>query len=438
MGPIEAGRRLSHEFEWREVTTMSHFWHPFADMAAVERNGTFNVVRGKGTRVFDESGRSYLDATASLWYCNVGHGRPSIAAAAAAQMTDLAAYSTFGDFTNSAVEALAERVAAIAPCPDAKVFFTSGGSDCVDSAVKLVRRYWDLVGSPKRQVLITRRDSYHGMHVAGTSLAGIDWNRVGYGEMLGDVYRVKRDSAEDLEKLIANVGAERVAAFFCEPIVGAGGVFHPEPGYLAEVERICRVNGVLLVADEVVTGYARTGEWFASQRYGIEPDMVITAKGLTSGYLPMGALIVSDVVAEPFYDGRSGLWRHGYTYSGHASVAAAALANLDIIEGEALAERVRTLEAALRDRLKSLETHALISEVRCGEGLLAAIQIDPSAIESDGALPARVVAAMRERGVLTRTLATGAIHVSPALVIEPDELTELAQVTEAALDAVAA
>jgi adenosylmethionine-8-amino-7-oxononanoate aminotransferase len=417
---------------------VTNFWHPFADMAAVEKKGPFSVVRGEGTRVFDENGRSYLDATASLWYCNVGLGRTSIAAAAAKQLEDLAAYSTFGDFTNPTIEALADRVSAIAPCSDAKVFFTSGGSDCVDSAVKLVRRYWDLLGNPERQVLITRQGSYHGMHIAGTSMAGIESNRVGYGDLLGEVYRVERDSVEDLEKLIANLGAERVAAFFCEPIVGAGGVFHPESGYLKEVERICRQNGVLFVADEVVTGYARTGEWFASQRYDIEPDLVITAKGLTSGYLPMGALIASGRVAEPFYDGRAGIWRHGYTYSGHAAVAAAALANLEIVESERLAERVRALEPELRDRIGALTSHPLVSEVRCAEGLLAAIQIDPAAIEADPSLPTRTVSAMRERGVLTRTLATGAIHVSPALIITPDELTELAQVTEAALDAVAA
>jgi putrescine---pyruvate transaminase len=421
----------------QEQGTM-HFWHPFSDMAAVAKNGAFSVVRGEGTRIFDEMDHSYLDATASLWYCNVGHGRASIAAAAAKQLSELAAYSTFGDFTNPTIDALAERVASIAPFAGAKVFFTSGGSDCVDTAVKMVRRYWELVGDPRRRVLITREGSYHGMHIAGTSLAGIEPNRVGYGDLLGDVYRVERDSVEDLEKVIANLGAERVAAFFCEPIVGAGGVFHPGPGYLQEAERICRANDILFVADEVITGYARTGEWFASQRYGIEPDLVITAKGLTSGYLPMGAVIAGSRIAEPFFDGRAGLWRHGYTYSGHAAVAAAALANLDIIESERLADRVRDLETELRIRLSPLADHALVSEVRCGEGLLAAIQIDPAAIQADSTLPARTVAAMRERGVLTRTLATGAIHVSPALVITPDELTELAQVTESALDAVAA
>jgi adenosylmethionine-8-amino-7-oxononanoate aminotransferase len=413
---------------------MTSFWHPFSDMSLVEKTGPFTVVRGEGTRVFGSDGRGYLDATASLWYCNVGHGRTTIAAAAARQMEELAAYSTFGDFTNPAVDELAERVASISPFADAKVFFTSGGSDCIDTAVKIIRRYWHDMGSPDRRVVITRQGSYHGMHVAGTSIAGIDTNRVGYGELMGETFRVERDSAEDLEKLIANLGEERVAAFFCEPIVGAGGVFHPEPGYLNEVERICRAAGVLFVADEVVTGYARTGAWFASQRYDIAPDIVVTAKGLTSGYLPMGAVIVNAKVAEPFFDGTVGFWRHGYTYSGHAAVAAAALANLEIIESENLAERVVELEPVLRDTLGPLADHELVTEVRAEKGLLAAIQIDPAVIEADPTVPPRVVAAMRERGVLTRTLATGAIHVSPALIITPEELTELAQVTEAALD----
>jgi len=412
---------------------MSSFWHPFADMSLVSKTGSFVVDRGEGTRVIDRDGRSYLDATASLWYCNVGHGRASIAEATHQQMSRIEAYSTFGDFSSEIVEALADRVASYAPMPGAKVFFTSGGSDCVDSAVKLVRRYWAATGHPERSSIITREGSYHGMHIAGTSLAGIEPNRVGYGDLLGETYRVERDSVEDLEKLIANLGAERVAAFFCEPIVGAGGVFHPQEDYLREAARVCREAGVLFVSDEVVTGYGRVGEWFAATRYGIVPDLIISAKGLTSGYLPMGALIVKDTVAEPFYDGTVGFWRHGYTYSGHASVAAAAIANLDIIEQESLADRVRDLESALVRQLHPLAEHPLVSEVRSGEGLLAAIQLDPTAIEADPALPAKTVLALRDQGVLTRTRATGAIHVSPALIITEDELAELADATRSAL-----
>jgi adenosylmethionine-8-amino-7-oxononanoate aminotransferase len=188
------------------------------------------------------------------------------------------------------------------------------------------------------------------MHIGGTSLAGIAPNRAHHGALVSDVVRVARDSVEELKKAIDDVGAERVAAFFCEPVVGAGGVFHPPVGYLAGVARVCRDSGVLFVADEVVTGYARLGEWFGCQRYGVVPDLMITAKGLTSGYLPMGALIASAEVAEPFYDGTVGMWRHGYTYSGHAAVAAAALANLDIIESENLCGQSRSMETSLATR----------------------------------------------------------------------------------------
>lgn len=417
--------------------TRSTFWHPFADMKAISADGTLTISRGEGAYIFDAAGRRYLDATASLWYCNVGHGRAEIGQAVGQQMGMLAAYSTFGDLTNAPAEELAERLARVSPFEDAAVFLTSGGSDCVDSALKLVRRYWAAVSQPDRRIVISRETSYHGMHVAGTGLAGIDANRAHYGELIPDVARVRWDSAEDLAKSIESIGAERVAAFFFEPVIGAGGVFHPPAGYLADVQRICRETGVLLVADEVVTGYGRVGRWFASQRYGIEPDIVISAKGLTSGYLPMGALLVAPWVSEPFYDGTVGLWRHGYTYSGHASVAAAALANLDILERERLVSRVAEMEGELASALRPLADHALVSEVRTGEGLLAAVQIDPEVIRADPGMPARVILGMREAGVISRTLATGAVHVSPSFVITGQQLAELATGIRAGLDSVA-
>jgi putrescine---pyruvate transaminase len=414
--------------------TAQRFWHPFADMRSILANGELVIERGEGACVYDDAGRRYIDATASLWYCNVGHGRAEIADAAAAQMRRLAAYSTFGDVVTRPVPELAERLGAYSGLEEPRVFLTSGGSDSIDTAVKLVRRYWQATGQPQRTLVVSRTGSYHGMHLAGTALAGIEANRQGYGALMEDADSVAWDSAEALEELIGRVGTERVAAFFCEPVIGAGGVFHAPPGYLAKVRDICRQTGVLFVADEVVTGFGRVGAWFASERFRLDPDLIVCAKGITSGYLPLGALIASGRVAEPFFDGTVGLWRHGYTYSGHAAVAAAALANLDVMEREDLLARAVSLERELAAALRPLESHDLISEVRVAEGVLAAVQLDPGAIAADPALPSRVVAAGRRAGVMTRMLATGAIHVSPPLVISAGELDELAGGLRQALD----
>ncbi len=413
---------------------MSSFWHSFADMSAVETDGELVVDRAEGVYLWDEQGRRYLDATASLWYCNVGYGRREIADAAAAQLRKLAAYSTFGDLASRPALELAERVAALAPMDEAKVFLTSGGSDSIDTAAKMARRYWQLLGKPDRTLFITRERAYHGMHIAGTSLAGIEANAAGYGALVGGVVKVAWDSPSELREAIALAGPDRVAAFFCEPIIGAGGVFAPPEGYLEEVRAICRETGVLFVADEVITGFGRVGDWFASSRWNLDPDLLTCAKGITSGYLPMGAVIASARVAEPFWKPGAGLWRHGYTYAGHATVAAAALANLDIMERERLPERALQLEADLAAALGSLAEHPLVEEVRAGCGVVAAIQPSTGAVAADPALSSRVVAACREAGIMTRTLATGALQISPALVIDSAGLSELAGGIRAALD----
>ena len=412
----------------------SSFWHPFADMAAVQAGGELTIVRGEGAHVWDADGRRYLDATASLWYCNVGHGRAEIGAAVAAQMADLEAYSTFQDLTNPAVASLVERVAAVAPVPDSRVFLTSGGSDSIDTAMKMVRRYWQLQGQTERTVLLRRERAYHGMHTAGTSLAGIAPNAAGYGPLLPDVAEVPWDDAGALSDTIAAIGPGRVAAFFCEPVIGAGGVFAAPPGYLRAAREVCRKTGVLFVADEVITGFGRTGDWFASSRWDLEPDVITCAKGITSGYLPLGAVIAAPRVWEPFFAEGVGMWRHGYTYSGHAAVAAAANANLDIMEREGLLARAVDLEAQLAEGLRPLADHELVSEVRAGTGVLAAVQLDPERLSADAGLLAKVVPACRANGIMTRTLASGAIHVSPPLTLSDDEIDELAVGLGAALD----
>ncbi len=403
-------------------------------MSAVERNGELVLSHGHGATVVANDGTEYLDATAGLWFANVGHGRSEIADAMGAQAARLASYSTFGDMANEPVLALADRLAAIAPVPDSKIFFTSGGSDAVDTAAKLVRRYWALRGQPQRTTIVTRERAYHGMHWGGTALSGIEPNRAGYGEWGADVINVPWDDADALARVIDERGADTIAAFFCEPLIGAGGVHFAGASYLSQARAVCREHGVLWVSDEVITGYGRVGEWFASSRFDLQPDLVLTAKGLTSGYAPMGAVLVAPAVAEPFW--HSGVWRHGYTYSGHAVAAAAALANLDILEREALVARVAELEPVLAETLADLGGHPLVTEVRAGVGLLAAVQIDPVRVSSDAGLVPAVVAELRARGVLTRALVDGSLQVSPPFVISPEQLKQLTAACWESLEAV--
>lgn len=411
---------------------MSNFWHPFADVARSREDAGLVLVRGDGSCVWDKTGKRYVDATAQLWYVNVGYGRRAIAEAAASQMALLHATSTFGDMANQPVLDLADRVAALAPVREPFVFFTSGGSDSVETAAKMARRHWQLRDRPAKRILVSRQHAYHGMHFAGTSLAGIAANREGYGEMATDVVSVAWDDPGALEDAIREAGAERVAAFFCEPVIGAGGVYPPPPGYLEAVRDVCRRHEVLFVADEVVTGFARAGDWFASGRFGLEPDMIVCAKGITSGYLPLGAVVAAGSVWRPFADGNA-WFRHGYTYSGHATCAAAALANLDIVEQEDLVGRAVELETAIPAALASLADLEIVEDTRGGVGALAAVQIDPERLVEDPGLPAKAVLAARENGVLTRALASGGLQVSPPLVLTEVELDQIAEGLEAAL-----
>lgn len=408
---------------------MNHLWHPFADMAAVEKAGEFVVDSGDGVWITDVDGNRYLDATAGLWFANVGHGRAELADAAASQMRKLAAYSTFGDVATRPTLELAERLADISPMADTKVFFTSGGSDSVETAVKLARRYWHELGKPDRTHVIGRGFGYHGMHAAGTSLSGLPSNKADHGTLFPDTATVTWDDPADLVAAIERLTPERVAAFICEPVIGAGGVMPPPPGYLAEVRRICRQYDVLFIADEVVTGYGRLGHWFASGRFGLEPDMIVTAKGLTSGYAPMGAVLVEPRVSEPFFQPGGGVWwRHGYTYSGHAMCAAVALANLDLIEREDLIRSAASLEGVIVEHVGRLAAHPAVTEVRCGVGALAGVQLKNAASAQDA------VRAARAHGVSTRAMGAGALQVSPAFVATGADVARIAAGLSAALD----
>jgi len=404
-------------------------WHGFSDMGAVSADGAFVLHRGEGAYVWDTAGIRYLDVTAGLWFANVGHGRTEIAERVGEQLGRLAAYSGFGDYTVDVTVELAERLSAMAPVPDSKVLFGSGGSDSVETAAKLARRYWHEVGQPDKRIVIGRQKAYHGMHYAGTALSGLPPNREGYGELVTDAETVAWNSAADLDHTIERLGARNVAAFFCEPVEGAGGVWPPPDGYLAEARAVCRRHDVLFVADEVVTGFGRIGgTWFASSRFGLEPDIVTTAKGLTSGYVPMGATLVAPRVAEPFFRSGAGVWwRHGYTYGGHAGAAVAAMANLDIIEREHLLDAAARLEKSLPALLGPLAELDSVAEVRAGVGALAAVQL------ADPAEALSVAKRLRGHGIATRAVGAGAIQVSPPFVMTDDEVQTLASALTAAL-----
>jgi len=416
----------------------TRFWHGFADMHVV-RDAELVLRAGNGVWVEDVEGRRYLDATAALWYCNVGYGRREIADAVRDQLLRLAAYSCFGPYATEPTLALAERLAALAPMEGAVVFFASGGSDAVDSAAKLARRYWDVVGRPEKRIIVSREHGYHGMHAWGTALAGIPANKAGYGgEIIEEVVHVAAGDTESLGALFERRGVE-IAAFIGEPVIGAGGVIPPEPGYWAEVGRLCREHDVLLIADEVITGFGRVGTWWGSQRYGIEPDIVTFAKGVTSGYLPLGGLLVGPRVAAPFWTEpvAGAIWRHGYTYSGHAAACAAAMANLDLLAQEGLIERVVHLEPRLAAAVEDLVGAPLVGEVR-SVGLMAAVELARPVLAADPGAIERVVVAMRKRGVLSRSIGGRAIQISPAFVIEPGEIDRIVEVVAAALQEVAA
>jgi adenosylmethionine-8-amino-7-oxononanoate aminotransferase len=407
-------------------TTTTAFWHPFADMGAVSRE-EFLIERGEGVYVFDADGRRYLDATASLWYANLGHGRPEIADAVAAQMKRLEAYSTFGEFSNRPANELCAALAARAPMEDARIFLGSGGGDAIDTAAKLARRHFVLRGQSERVHLISRTQGYHGTHGFGTSIGGIEANTSNWGPLVPHTSSVQYDSLPALEEEIRRVGPDRVAAFFCEPVIGAGGVLPPPDGYIEGVADLCAEHGILLVIDAVICGFGRLGTWFGVERWeDVEPDLITFAKGVTSGYLPLGGVVASSEVAAPFFSEPGGpMLRHGATYAGHASCCAAALATIEIYEREDVIPRGRLLEGPLRDALAPLAEHPAVGEVRAGTGLLGAVALSDEAIASDPGAVAKLAAGAREAGVIVRPL-LGAVAVSPPLVVEQEHLDEIA------------
>ena len=412
---------------------MSAFWHPFAEMSKVQ-HAPFIIDRGEGIYVYDESGRKYLDAAASLWYMNIGYGRAEVIDAMAEQARKLPVFHAFIDYATRPPIDLADRIAAVAPVPGSKVFFGSGGSDAVDTAAKMTRRYFNAIGQPERTVFISREWAYHGMHPYGTTLGGMEPNRAGYGgDMVADVVIVPFDDTEAVEKAIDHAGAERIAGIFVEPVIGAGGVRPVESGYFGKVGELVKSAGGLYISDEVITGFGRVGDWFAANKFGLQPDLVTFAKGVTCGYAPLGGVIASPEVAGPFFETPGLMFRHGYTYSGHTTACVAGLVVMEILEREGLLERAASLEEELYQALLPLEELPVVDHVRRGVGALAAIQLT---VGEDETLPYRAAAACRDAGVLTRAVGGGGLQVSPPFIMTPEQVSEMATLFRQGLEGV--
>lgn len=389
------------------------------------------IDRGEGSYVFTADGQRLFDGTAGLWHANIGHSHPELAQAAYDQMLKLETYHVFQRYANDRAIELGERLAAISPIDRAKAILNSGGSDAIDVACKLARRHWQREGRGSKQIILSREHSYHGLHAYGTSIAGLDFNREGMGtdSLVPETARVSFDDIAQVEATIARIGADNIAAIFTEAIQGTGGVNPPAPGYLEGLQRLCNEHDILLVVDEVITGFGRTGEWFASQRYGLEPDMVTFAKGVTSGYAPLGGVLVAPRLWEPFYadSAETPIFRHGATYAGHATAAAVAIANLDVIERDGLVPRVRELEQVLRTELDGLlQRSDAVVDVRVG-GFLGGVQLDERLDN------ARVCDRAVELGFITRALRGNTLQLSPPFIVSDREVADYVAAIEQAI-----
>lgn len=390
------------------------FLHPFAPTSG---DHFISINRGSGALVWDVDGNQYLDAMASLWYCAIGHGRQEMADAISRQVSTLEAYSCFDPFTNPLADALTDKLVSLTPMPDARVFLCQSGSESVDTAMKLARQAHVQAGQPERTLIISRVRGYHGTNYGGTSAQGIAGNKVGWGELLPEVVQVPSDDIETLAQLMSERSSE-IAAVITEPVQGAGGVWPPEEGYLASLRRLCDQHGAFLIFDEVITGFGRLGEWFAADHYGVIPDLTTFAKAVTSGYQPLGGVFVGQAVRQRLEPEAGFRLATGYTYSGHATACAAALANLAIIEREGLIGRATEIGARLGAGLQAIASDGLVDHAR-GAGAMWAIGTHPDQ-HAD-----HVRARMLEQGVIVRAIADHSVTFCPPLVTTDAQVDQI-------------
>ena len=449
---MQHGRNLDTE-QWQELDRLHHL-HPFTDSKSLHRKGSRVITRADGVYLWDSEGRKILDAMAGLWCVNIGYGREELARVAYEQMQQLPYYNTFFQTTHPPAVDLAELLSQVTPAHLNHVFFTNSGSEANDTVVRLVRHYWSARGKGSRKIIISRENAYHGSTMAGASLGGMKPMHKQGGLPIPDIEHITQpywyslggdlspeefglQAARALEDKILELGADRVAAFIGEPIQGAGGVIVPPRSYWPEISRICKKYEVLLVADEVICGFGRTGKWFASEYFGIEADLMSIAKGLSSGYLPIGGVMISDAVADVLIN-HGGEFQHGFTYSGHPACCAVAAANIRILRDERIIERAEAETAPyLQARIREFESHPLVGEVR-GVGMFGAVQLAKdkskrSPFDSPGEAGNLCKDHCTDNDLVMRAVGDSMI-LSPPLIISKSEIDELMEKAGRAID----
>lgn len=431
----------------------AHHMHPFTSGNDLAAKGVRVITQASGVTLTDSNGEQILDGMAGLWCVNVGYGRKELVDAATAQMTQLPFYNTFFQTTHVPALSLAAQVASLAPGDLNNVFFAGSGSEANDTNIRLIRHYWASRGKPEKSIFISRMNAYHGSSMGSGSLGGMTVMHEQGGLPIADIVHIGQphwyaeggdmDPAEfglmrarELEAKIAELGENRVAAFIAEPIQGAGGVIIPPETYWPEIQRICDAHEILLVADEVICGFGRTGNWFGSQSLNIKPDVMTVAKGITSGYLPLGASIVSDEIVEVIND--AGEFAHGYTYSGHPVACAVALENLRIIAEEGIIDHVRDVAGPhLARKWSALEDHPMVGEAR-SFGMMGSVALSPdkasrAPFSRSGVVGTYCRDACFENGLVMRAVGDRMI-IAPPLVMTPSEIDTLADRALRAID----
>jgi putrescine aminotransferase len=443
--------------EWQEIDRR-HYMHPFSDSKALAETGTRVITRAEGVHLWDSEGNRLIDGMSGLWCCNLGYGRNDLVDAACEQMRELPYYNSFFKTAHPPAIELARLLVEVTPPQFNHVFYTGSGSEANDTVIRLVRRYWDVVGKPERRIIISRENAYHGSTIAAASLGG-QWpvHEQGHlpipnivhigcpywygkgGTMTEEAFGLQ--AAQELEDKILELGPEKVAAFIGEPVQGAGGMIIPPSTYWPQINRICEKYGILLIADEVICGFGRTGKWFGTDRFGIKSDLMPFAKGVTSGYLPLGGVMVGDRVAGPLIE-QGGEFYHGFTYSGHPAACALAVANINAMRSERVVEHVESdVGPYLQQRWQEFRSHPLVGEVR-GVGLLAGIELAKNKATREFFQPIGDAGMICRDHCFNNGLVMRAVRdtmiIAPPLVSTRADIDEMWKVAKLALDRTAA